>query len=431
VAHAYLPAQDIRDGRVEIAILEGRLGKVEVNDAVGMAGLALTPVTALATGQPLRSDGLEGSLLSLADLPGVEVKSTLKPGESIGTSDLLVEVAPGKAVTGSLDVDNYGNRYSGANRFGGSVYINNPLKLGDQVNLRAQTSGDGLAYALAGYQLPVGSAGTRIGAAWSQMRYRLAEDFASLDASGHASVGSIHVSHPFVRSRALNVYGTARYETKRLVDRVGITAVETDKTLDNWTLGINGNRTDTLGGGGTNSFALSYTTGNLELDTTSRDIDAITAQRVGRFGKTSLSLQRLQGLTDATSFYFSYAEQWADKNLDSAEKFTLGGAYGVRAYPQGEASGDEGHLLTAELRWQWNEAWQFQGFYDEGRVTINRDPWTAGDNALRRAGYGVGASYAGYGFVLRTFAAWKAGTGPSSSDRDRSPRVWVQAARYF
>lgn len=431
VARAYLPAQDIRDGRVEIAILEGRLGKVEINNSAGLAESALAPVSSLPTDQPLRGDGLERGLLTLADLPGVEVKSTLRPGESIGTSDLLVEVVPGKAVSGSLDFDTYGNRYSGANRLGGSLYFNNPLNRGDQVSLRAQTNDEGLAYGLAGYQLPVGSYGTRIGAAWSQMRYRLGQNFASLDASGDASVVSVHVLHPFVRSRALNLYGQVRYEAKTLVDRVGARATQTNKTLDNLTFGINGNSTDGFGGGGTNNFALDYTTGNLGLDATSRNIDAITAQSSGRFGKTSISFQRQQRLTEATSFYFSYAGQWAGKNLDSAEKFTLGGTYGVRAYPQGEANGDEGQLVVAELRWRANDHWQFQGFYDDGRVNTNRNPWLAGNNARHLSGAGIGTTFNSGKMSVNLLAAWRLGSGNPTSDTDRTPRIWLQAVRYF
>jgi hemolysin activation/secretion protein len=160
-------------------------------------------------------------------------------------------------------------------------------------------------------------------------------------------------------------------------------------------------------------------------------IDRATARSAGGFAKWSASFQRLQRLTDTLSLSLAYAGQWAGKNLDSSEKLSLGGAYGVRAYPQGEASGDEGRLLTAELRWRVSDAWQAQAFYDDGRVRINRDPWAAGNNTRHLAGYGLGAAWAGSGFTLRAFAAWKAGTGEPTSDTDRSPRVWVQAARYF
>ena len=433
VARAYLPAQDIRGGQVKIAVLEGRLGKVKIDNSAGLGDSALAPVASLAAGTILRKNELEASLLALADLPGVKVKSVLRPGESIGTSDLLVDVAPGRAITGSVDLDNYGNRYTGDMQAGGSVYFNNPLKRGDQLSLRVQSSGSGLGYGLIGYQLPLGSRGTRVGAAWSQMHYKLGKDFAGLNADGDAGVSSIHVLHPFVRGRLVNLYGQARYETKRLTDRVGVTAVQTDKTLDNWTVGFNGDRTDALGGGGTTSFALSYTAGKLGLDAVSQTIDAGSAQSSGRFGKTSLTAQRLQSLTDKATFYFSYAGQWAGKNLDSAEKFALGGATGVRAYPVGEASGDEGQLLTAEVRWRVREHWQLKGFYDDGYITVNRSPWPkfAGTNTRHLAGAGVGASFNSGEVSVDVLAAWKTGTGSPTSDTDRTPRIWLQAVRYF
>ena len=44
--------------------------------------------------------------------------------------------------------------------------------------------------------------------------------------------------------------------------------------------------------------------------------------------------------------------QLANKNLDSSEKFTLGGIGGVRAYPSGEASGDEGRKISFDLKYK-------------------------------------------------------------------------------
>jgi hypothetical protein len=69
--------------------------------------------------------------------------------------------------------------------------------------------------------------------------------------------------------------------------------------------------------------------------------------------------------------------QTASKNLDSSEKFSLGGINGVRAYPQGEASGDEGYRGTVELRHNVMPNVQATVFYDWGKVTINRNPFGA------------------------------------------------------
>lgn len=75
---------------VKIAVLEGRYGEVRVDNPVGLGGSALAPLAALKTGDAVQGQPLERSLLLLQDTPGVEVKSTLRPGASTGTTDLLV-----------------------------------------------------------------------------------------------------------------------------------------------------------------------------------------------------------------------------------------------------------------------------------------------------------------------------------------------------
>ena len=70
-------------------------------------------------------------------------------------------------------------------------------------------------------------------------------------------------------------------------------------------------------------------------------IDDLTAGTQGRLHKLNPSLVRLQSLTDRLSLYTQLQGQWADGNLDSSEKIRLDGAYGLRAYAQGEASGDQ------------------------------------------------------------------------------------------
>jgi hemolysin activation/secretion protein len=48
----------------------------------------------LGTGQAISQGALDHALLLLSDLPGVAVNATLKPGEAVGTSDLVVDTTP-------------------------------------------------------------------------------------------------------------------------------------------------------------------------------------------------------------------------------------------------------------------------------------------------------------------------------------------------
>ncbi|MFC6348909.1 ShlB/FhaC/HecB family hemolysin secretion/activation protein [Stenotrophomonas sp. CW117] len=432
VARAWLPPQDISGGIVTIAVLEGQLGQVRLNDTAGVAGNATAPLRRLRSGDTVNGPAFESTLLELADLPGVEVRSTLRPGASVGTSDFLVDILPSAAVTGSVDLDNYGNRYIGAERLGTSLYWNNPAHLGDQVSLRVQGGLDDYRYGRLGYQLPFGRHATRIGAAWSVMRYELGKDFASLDAGGRAEVGSLYLQQPLMRSRRANWSATLQYDDKLLQDDIGATRTRGRKKLRNGTLGISGVFFDGLGAGASNSLALNYTRGQLGLDDTSALIDRLTARSRGDFGKWSLSYQRQQRLPGNWLLAFAGNAQWADRNLDSSEKMLLGGAGGVRAYPQGEASGDSGYMVNLELRHAVAERLEVFGFHDQGRVRLNHSRWDSkGRNHRRLAGYGIGATYVLAPFSIQAFAAWKDGTGAPESDKDRSPRLWTQLVYQF
>ncbi|MDO8301052.1 POTRA domain-containing protein, partial [Lacisediminimonas sp.] len=117
VAQAYLPAQDIIDGTVRIAVLDGQYGKVTVDNQSKLSNrIPNSLMSGLAAGDPVMNAPLESRLLLLSDVPGVNVKSTLSPGAEVGTSDLLVKLTPGPLVSGSVDADNAGNRYTGEYR---------------------------------------------------------------------------------------------------------------------------------------------------------------------------------------------------------------------------------------------------------------------------------------------------------------------------
>jgi hemolysin activation/secretion protein len=126
--------------------------------------------------------------------------------------------------------------------------------------------------------------------------------------------------------------------------------------------------------------------------------------------------------------------QWAGNNLNSSEKYSLGGVYGVRAYPQGEASGDMGSMLNLELAHNFTPQLRGVLFYDYGHIRINRDRFLATDNARTLAGAGLGVNASLYGWQLDSYLAWPLQGGtplsePASSER--IPRLWMQMSGEF
>lgn len=439
LAQAYLPAQDIIDGAVTIAVVEGRYGTTEIRNRTSLSdGAVRNVLTGLRRGDPVAAAPLERRLLLLSDIPGVQVRSTLAPGAAVGTSDLIVDLTPGRRVSGSVEADNAGNRFTGAYRVGGTINLNNPTGRGDLASLRLLASTGGLAYGRAAYQTPLGDA--TIGVAYTHLRYQLGREFSDLDADGTANIFSVFGSYPLIRARNANLYALAGLDLRMLEDRIGLVSAQSDKTSHVLTLGLTGDTHDTLGGGGWNFFSLSGTLGELLIESPlERTIDAATARTAGNFSRLQASAARLQTVTGPLSVYAAVRGQVAFDNLDSSEKMGLGGANAVRAYPEGEAYGDQGYIATLEARLMLTGLestlpgrLQLFGFVDVGEVEFSRNPWFAGSNHARRSGLGAGLTWFGPDdLILRATYATRLGDEPVTSGPDRAGRFWFHFAKLF
>ena len=166
-----------------------------------------------------------------------------------------------------------------------------------------------------------------------------------------------------------------------------------------------------------------------------REIDAESARSNGHFNKLSWNAARLQRVTDTLQVSASIAGQLASKNLDLSEKMELGGMYGVRAYPEGEAYGDQGYVLNLEARQALPVPYgqlQLVGFVDHGAVTLNHDAWSDAPNRRSLSAAGVGLEWSSANnFTLRAYYAHRLGNEKATSAPDRSGRFWFQAIKYF
>lgn len=440
VAQAYLPAQDIKDGAVTIAVLEGRYGSVTLRNESRLSDAqANRLLDGLDAGDTIAIAPLENRLLLLSDTPGVNVRSTLAPGVEVGTSDLIVDVTPGRLISGNVEADNAGYYYTGEYRVGGTVNINNPTGLGDLASLRVLTSGEGMRYGRASYQMPFGKA--TAGIAYTALKYHLGKEFKPLNAHGTVEIASVFGSYPLIRSRNTNLYALAGFDHKTYQDKIDVIPSVTDKKVNVGWAGLQGNYIDDFGGGGATSYSLTGSFGDLDIETpAARAVDAATARRNGNFGKLEYSAARVQHVTERVSLYGAIHGQFASQNLDISEKMGMGGPYAVRAYPVGEAYADEGFVVNLEARlllprFYENMPGQMHlvGFADAGRVTINKDPWAPGDNHRTLSGAGVGLTWADYNhnFVASAYYARKLGNEEATAAPDKEGRFWFQLVKYF
>lgn len=457
LARAWLPRQDVTAGTLEIALIDGRLqpgpGRVGIEGTTRIDAQRLRAIAqaALPEDRALHNDDLERALLLLNDLPGLSARGALVRGDAPGTSRLVIEAREDRAFAGSAQLDNFGGRSTGVARVGGRFDAFGPLALGDALGLVASAS-EGTKALGASYGLPLSASGWRLLADASALRYEIGGELAPLELKGDATTFTLGVSYPLLRTRAANLTLQAAAEHKRLTDD-GLGASLRDRQLFGVTLSLSGQRSDDLGGGGFSEFGIALSGGHADLSRNEADriADAASARTHGHFDKLSLRASRVQAIgqgSAAWSLFASLNGQLSARNLDSSEKFILGGPNGVRAYPVGEAPGDAGAIATVELRRELAFGTALRGqafaFADAGTIQLHAQPWpgsiatATGRNRYSLSGAGIGLNLTHGAWSARGGIAHALGDNPGrtvdgkdADGRASRTRAWVQAGRSF
>jgi hemolysin activation/secretion protein len=374
-------------------------------------------------------------LLLLSDVPGAVVNSSLAPGADPGTTDLQLSATPGAPDSGSFGLDNAGNRYTGRERLSAAVNVYDPLKRGDVLSLNAMTTGPDLSYGRVGYQaLLENGQGTTVGGALSALYYHLGNGLSDLHAHGTAEVETLTLLQPLIRSIAGNLFAQFAFNAKQLRDETDASDIHTDRHTDALTMTLAGDRRDSLG---ISNVSLDLSVGHLDFDNEAAELaNSATARTGGTYAKYTLSLARLQALSESNSLYVAVNGQAADKNLDSSEQFFLGGPNSVRAYDVGTIGGALGALASAELRHNLGVSshgtWQTILFVDSGVVRIYKNVFDTGDNSATLSGAGIGLNWAGgNGWTAALGVAKPIGAVPTLVGDAASSRVWLELHKAF
>ena len=332
---------------VHIAISEGRYGKVALANESRTRDAVLARFTSPERlGDVIDENRLARATLLMQDVSGTTgASATVSPGTAPGTSDLTLQVPPAPPLSGSVQVDNFGETSTGTARIIGALNWNNPLGLGDQLGARVLTSITGQTYGNLGYTLPLGGTGLAWGVAYTRSTYVVGGQFSSLDAHGSANVVSTFFSYPLLRSVNANVFATLGLDHKLLADNLGAFGSSDDKNSDVGHFGLSGNLNLAKS---ISTFDASVQQGNLRIDdpTPQQSAAQSVAQTAGAFTKLVYAFTHTQALTDTTQVYVALNGQFTSRNLDSSEQMSLGGPYAVRAYATGDGALDEGYVAT-------------------------------------------------------------------------------------
>jgi hemolysin activation/secretion protein len=435
-----LPKQDITAGDVTIEVIESTFSGSRVESRskrISSTLLEKIIQSHLKTGDPMSVKNLERGLMIADDLPGANVTGRLIAGDKDNTTGVVVSVTDEPLVYGQGAIDNLGSVATGTTRYSVNALFNGPLGHGDQGSVYALHT-EGMDFARFGFSLPVAYHGLRAGLNASTLKYDIIN---GTPGQGTSSTVGLEASYPLIRSRPKTLNLAVNIDRK-LFDNVGPTG-ETTTHYNSWVVnsGLNWSTTDP---DGSSTGSLTFSKGSINLDDSPNQAsDEATANAQGAFSKLRYNLTRTQNITDKFSLFGSLAGQFTNKNLDSSEKFYVGGPTGVRAYPNNEGSGSEGHLLSLEARQSLPYNLSVAGFYDRGQVTVNKDnsyTGAADPNQLSYAGYGVSLNWDGpNNLMLKAIWARRTSDNPypvlaTGDDQDGTKRVnrfWLSASMPF
>jgi hemolysin activation/secretion protein len=362
VAKAFIPAQDVREGKVTVRVLEGKLSAIVVEGNKGYKAKTLLRPFEDLLGAPVAKDQVESALLTLTNYPGLSAFGVLGAGQDIGTTKLTLRVQREDRVGFDFGLDNQGSKLSGENRAQLAMSVNNLFGQADQLRAYAlygfdpdDSSARGL-YGGFRYTLPIVDSRNFIffGAATNAYEIGQASDTNVDDAKpqGDAFEASVGYRHAFAPSRTTTGGFEFELQSKDSSFETGGIEIFEDKltilrTSIDWTVVDQRFR-------GVNTISLAYSHGFDDLlgslgaydgDTTG---GASRQDATGKFDKVAIDLARLQRLTKNSSLLLHVRGQFSDDPLVSMEQTSLTGPDAVRAFRVTERAGNDVNLKNAD-----------------------------------------------------------------------------------
>jgi len=444
-SRAYIPPQTVRDGILNIRIVEGKLGSLEIK------GNKFFKTSELRKKIDTRPDGyfdysaLQQSLVYINQHPDRIARAVLVPGTEPGTTDIVIDVEDRLPFHYGFEYDNYASRYIGENRYALILEHNNLLGFDDKMFFKLQHSdGSDLKLAQIRYNFPLDHM-TDLGFYYLRNTVDLGQEFADLDASGKSYIYGIFFNRALILEEERDLRFTMAFDYKKITNN--LLGVQSSRdALRVFKTGLDYDWNDRYG---RNVLLTEFNWGADDILGGMKEKDPF-ASRDGagaKFTKGVFTYFRLQPMPKETALLWKNFAQYSNYTLCASEEFQIGGPVSVRGYPPAEHSGDRGWYTSLEYSipfyWlknnsknvvfttdvKWYDALRFVAFWDFAEAYKNKVQ--AGESkheTLRSIGCGVRLNVR-ENLALRAELGWPLG-GKTPSDGDHM-HPWIEMQWMF
>lgn len=373
LSRAILPPQVIKNGLVQIQIIEGFISDVEVKGDPGRAKALLEAYGKhIMQVRPLQINTLERYALLANDLPGYSVKMVINPSKNVPGGADLTFVTARKVASAYMAYDDYGTRYIGPNEVSLGASLYSILAPGDNNTLRLATTSRmrEMQYAEFDHAQPLGTKGLRllVGANYNQTKPAFVLTPAEIVGRNTLIFGDL--SYPWIRDRDKNIVFHLGFNYQNVISTLLGSPFYQDR-IRSMVLGGTFDNVDHWHG--VNSLGLDMVQG-FSIMGADPHVEQSRINGQTTYTRFVLSASRLQGLTQRFSLYGAFKGQYSFESLLATEQFGAGGSEYGRGYDPSEIVGDRGVSGKLELRMDTApelrllQSVQYYAFFDAGEI---------------------------------------------------------------
>lgn len=442
-SRAYLPPQKIEQGILEIRVVEGITGDIEIKGNRYFKSSLLKGKITLRKGQPFDYNTLRKGLSKINGQPDRFAHTVLAAGKELGTTDVVLEVKDRLPIHLGFAWDNYGSRYINKDRYALNLSHNNLLGFDDKLTFQYQFAQGGRYFLKSLRYLLPATPSLDVGFYTSFSRVKLGQDVEDSDSRGKTQIYGLFAAQNLVNTDNTDITFNLGFDYKDITN-YQLQTVSSNDRLRIAKAGLDMNFTDSLGRtiiSGELGCGIPNIMGGLR----EQDSKASRSGSGGKFVKETINVLRLHKMPFASSLLWKNQIQLTSDILTSAEQFQIGGISNVRGYGPAEATGDRGYASTAEWSFPFYplprdiktpfskaklyDALKLALFYDWANARLKRPSATEEKNkTLSSGGWGLRLNLP-EDFSLRLDMAWPL-TRHMSSDGDHA-HTWVQVSKNF
>lgn len=348
---AYLPPQKVQDGNVEIVVMEGKYGKVEI-EGNKWARDKFVKATYLKdknieTDKVLNVADIQETLREMNASGYMRGQVSMQDNEeSAQYTDLTLEMKDRFPIDFDFRFDNQGRDSVGLNRAVFFAGMYNLTGWGDKLlsttTVARRSVGQGVFYSL-----PIGRHETKLNVGYSYSGTTMGEEFKDLDIKGKSHNFFAGVSRRLVKTENYKLYGDVSLDmrnTKTTIKGLDLYSYKTRALRVNLT-----NIKDDFYGKWFGNLGASV---GLPFMGASDEYDDFNYRWLpsNKFVKVNANVARLQILPLRSMAIVQVGGQWANQSMYPSEKMQFGGISSIRGYEEGFTIRDYGVTASVELR---------------------------------------------------------------------------------